>query len=790
MAAMAESSKTIPEVTMAEKHKWTFFRAGGFDQVKLETGSDLLNLDKLDKKLWVALACPTGGLEIDSRTLQLIDTDKNGRIRPDELVAAVRFAGENVKNADDLLKGEDALPLSSINDARPEGRTLLSSARQILGNIGKQDAQAISIEDVSDRARIFADTAFNGDGIITEASGGTEPLKALIREIMGCMGSKTDLSAKPGIDAETIDAFFIEARDFDAWHAKGEADAAGIFPLGKAGTADAVAAIAAVKPKVDDFFARCRLAAFDPRTETMLNRKEEEYLAIAANDLSISVSEIAGFPLAHITADRALPLAGAVNPAHAAALGGLAASAVAPILGARARLTETDWLALLAKVAPYQAWMSQKSGLKVEGLGEKRIREILASNLHAVLNELVAKDKALEAETASIDAVERLVRYYRDIALLCTNFVNFKDFYDGDEPSVFQSGTLYLDQRACKLCLRVEDPAKHAMMAGLAGAYLAYLQCTRKESAATMEIVAAFTAGDSDNLMIGRNGIFYDRKGLIWDATIVKIVDNPISIRQAFWSPYKKFVRYLEEQVNKRAAAADAEAHDKLAATAATTVNADKAKVTVPKKMDVGTVAAIGVAAGAIGTFITALVGYLAGIFKLGVIPTMLAVVGLMLLISMPSVVMAYMKLRKRNLGPILDANGWAVNAKAKFNVPFGATLSSVAKLPPGSRRDSGDPYADKGFPWLRLLAAGILIYVAYRWYQGAFDRIFPSGMRSTTVLGAWAPRYVAPKAPAPQPAPVPPAAAPAPAPAAPPAAEAPLPAPTPAVPAPGAPAP
>ena len=58
--------------------------------------------------------------------------------------------------------------------------------------------------------------------------------------------------------------------------------------------------------------------------------------------------------------------------------------------------------------------------------------------------------------------------------------------------------------------------------------------------------------------MVGRNGIFYDRKGRDWDATITKIIDNPISIRQAFWSPYKKVVRMIEEQVAKRAAAADA----------------------------------------------------------------------------------------------------------------------------------------------------------------------------------------------------------------------------------------
>ena len=36
-------------------------------------------------------------------------------------------------------------------------------------------------------------------------------------------------------------------------------------------------------------------------------------------------------------------------------------------------------------------------------------------------------------------------------------------------------------------------------------------------------------------------------------------------------------------------------------------------------------------------------------------------------------------------LRPILDANGWAVNARAKMNVPFGGALTGVAALPPGA---------------------------------------------------------------------------------------------------------
>jgi hypothetical protein len=59
--------------------QWQFFRAGGFNQVALTSGADLMALDQLDQKLWVALACPTSGLEFDKATLALIDTDKDGR---------------------------------------------------------------------------------------------------------------------------------------------------------------------------------------------------------------------------------------------------------------------------------------------------------------------------------------------------------------------------------------------------------------------------------------------------------------------------------------------------------------------------------------------------------------------------------------------------------------------------------------------------------------------------------------------------------------------------------------
>src|SRR4051812_48854839 len=120
------------------KHRWKFFRAGGVDQVALESAADLINLDSLDQKLWVALSCPVKGVEFDTRTLELIDTDKDGRIRAPDMIAAAKWAAANLKNPEMLLNPTEALPLDAINDSTEEGRRLLGSARQILLNLGKQ----------------------------------------------------------------------------------------------------------------------------------------------------------------------------------------------------------------------------------------------------------------------------------------------------------------------------------------------------------------------------------------------------------------------------------------------------------------------------------------------------------------------------------------------------------------------------------------------------------------------------------------------------------------------------
>src|SRR5436190_4612397 len=199
------------------KHVWKFFRTGGLEQVSLETAEDLLALGELDQKLWVALSCPVKSLELDEKTLELIDTDGDGHIHVKEVVLAVQWAAAHLKKPGDLLDPAAALPLSAINDLTPEGKTLLSSAKHILASLGKKDAEAISVEDTADTAKILTAKAPNGDGVVTLRAATDADTQALIKDILATTGGVPDRAGGEGVNAEKIDAFFKEVESYLKW---------------------------------------------------------------------------------------------------------------------------------------------------------------------------------------------------------------------------------------------------------------------------------------------------------------------------------------------------------------------------------------------------------------------------------------------------------------------------------------------------------------------------------------------------------------------------------------------
>ena len=382
---------------------------------------------------------------------------------------------------------------------------------------------------------------------------------------------------------------------------------------------------------------------------------------------------------------------------EALGLATLPADAVAP------GMTENKWMEMGKQIADYEA---TKSAVEA------------------------ANAAALTAAQTVYKPLEKLLLLSRDFCTLLRNFISFQDFYakrgkallgrgaDNETPwAIFQAGTLIIDQRACNLCLRVEDIAKHNTQAPESGMFLIYCQCTHHTSGQKMQIVAAMTIGDIRNLKVGKNALFYDRQGRDWEAEVIKIIDNPISIGQAFWSPYRKLGEWVSGLINKSAAEKEKKAFADMTTKLQTTpIAGGAAPAAAPAQpFDIakfaGIFAAIGMAIGALGTFLTQLLAEVKGIAHYGwwAIPTL--IICILLVISGPSMILAWMKLRKRNLAPLLNANGWAINADAIISVLFGNTLTEQAQFPV---LKLADPHAKikkltKGGKWAIAIAALLL---------------------------------------------------------------------------------
>ena len=657
-------------------YPWKFASVGGTVRVNIQSGEDIRHLGELDRKLWTVLSCPTSGLEFDETTLKLIDVDKDGKIRVDEVIKTAQWLTRILKNADDLLKENDSLPLDGFNTEDPDGARLQASARQILKNL-QLEKDSISLEDTADNVKIFAQTQFNGDGIITPASAPDEATAKLIETIAG-IASAIDRSGVPGITAEHVEAFYAACADFQAWMAAGTKD---VFPYGDK-TADALAAVNATKDKVADYFMRCKLIGFDAASAEAVDVSVAKIAAIEGN-LAAATDQIALQPLAKPAADGKLVLK-AVNPAWKGAI-----DAVVSLVDIKKEaLDEAEWAAILGTFAPYVAWMDAKKGAEVEALGLECVNAILKEDKKAALLELLEKDKAEEANALSIEEVDKVLRLNKHFYRFLNNYVVLADFYDPERKAIFQAGRLYIDQRSTDLCVKVAGPAPE--ISSLSGMYILYCACTSEKLGKSFNIAAVLTDGDVDGLREGKNAVFYDRDGNDYTAKVVAIVDNPISIRQAFWTPYRKLARMINDRIDKKAAEKNEKSMSGLT-TAADTATEGKAPA-VPFDIGkfAGIFAAIGMAVGLVGAALAGVVSALKGITFWQI----LLILGvLMLLISGPSMFIAWRKIRRRDLGPVLNANGWAINAAALVRAKFGKTLTSLAQFP---KLTAVDPEARK----------------------------------------------------------------------------------------------
>jgi hypothetical protein len=718
-----------------------FRNFGGIHQFMVSDEDDLARIDDLDPARWAATSAPLSDLHCDPAFLRYIDHESTGRVRVSQIIDARDWLFTRLAQRDVLRKRVEAIPVAAIDEKDKAGGGLRAAAERVNREQKAADPKVIALSDVQAFKTAYAKLLANGDGVVPPDVVPEEDVKTFLTDVMDVVGGVPDRGGSNGVDADRLKLFVTQGKVWQEWRAR----AAAAKPWGD-DTEAAIALVREMDPKLEAYFLYCELLRQEAPSPESLRLKEDDLRALRLKAIGDIEQYLQGAPLAAPSVDGALPLSAAVNSLHRDRFEALRDTVIRRALGADVgSLTRADWRKVKATFEAYATWEKAKPAEPFDKLGDEKMKAYLDGGLPAKVEQYIATDLAAAAEIGQVDDLEKLVLYVRWLIELVNNFVNFSAIYLPKQTALIEAGSLVIDGRRLDFCLKVANRAAHKAVAVLSNIYLVYVEVLEKEGGAVVyQLMAPVTGGEAGRLRVGKRGLFIDLKDKEYDAIVTEIVDNPISVKQAAFAPFRRAAAAISSKIEEYVSNAQASHEAALHARAEAGVAEAQARVEAGATQ-VGT--GVGVARGTVvappatpppaeptrpeaeplnpnslilggGMALAGLGAVLAGIF--GVISSLkgwLAIMGVVLTVMAVSALLGWIKLRRRDMALLLEASGWAVNVHMTITRPIARVFVFVPDLPrdavldrtdmlPGSPED--ESHAGRTVVLLILLAAVI----------------------------------------------------------------------------------
>ena len=666
--------------------KFALVNYGGSFQLDIRSAEDLEALEIMDEAFWMSTSAPVFGLNCDKDLVELLDKNKNGRILSSDVRDATITLINNLKNKDNINSRSTVLGAKDIDTSTESGKLLHSAILEILKNLNQPEDHKLTLKELRDDKAILCNGLTNGDGVIPPNRIEDQEVKLLIEDIMQCLGCHDDVNGNPGIGETKLKQFMDLAGKYIAWKDSGEFDPE-ILPLHEK-TAEAFEVFSLIKDKMDEYFKLCELMSYNKD----LNRtqKEPESPEYIYQDSENIDDYLKNSPLAPVKPTAILKLNESINPYFKELLIDLQEKVLDEFLARPVLdLYKADWLKVCDIFKPYEVWLESRNGIEVKAVGEERLRKYLSGDIPARLQSLIDEDKALGEKLKVRKKLEELIILQKNIIDFCNNFVSFPHLYNPEHRAIFEIGYLVIDGRIFNFNLPVEDVKKHSETAKKSGIFLIYLEVTGAKDEKPFFICTPVTSRKIGLLDVNKRGVLFDLDGKEWDAKVVKVVQNPVSLTEAMLAPFRKMSRMLMDAIDKISSDTEKELENKFKKTT-TDIQKDVSKgVTDPKKPKPKDKNASATARDLMmtGSFTFAAIGssfaYMSSTFaKLDWEHGMFAFAVAVIVIMVPILTVSSIKLHRRNMSSILEASGWAVNARMRLTRNLAALLAPKPDKP------------------------------------------------------------------------------------------------------------
>lgn len=659
-----------------------FRRYGRSYHLHIETAAELRTVLELDQAHWVATNAPINTINCDKSFLALMDTDKNGRIICQEVKDAIVWLLEVFSEHEGISNGSQNLRLGAINCANPQGKEIHEAAVKMLSRLGRNGAGEISLADIRQiKAQVESQSVSEAGVILPEAAEDAQ-VSEFIGEVIARVGGVEHPGGTLGVDQDKLDDFIKQAETFLEWHRQGEIPPGQakteIMPLGEQ-TFETYAILASVAEKIEQYFAQCTVLTLGENFAAQMGWTLAELQELDLDDPTVIEDVLRKAPLAKPKVADVLCLAEQINPYYAQALASFGKEVIPAVLKeTKNTMTSQEWGQIKDFFGTHKGWVQDKPSTALESLGTQKLRGYVDGEFATAATALIAKSKDTAFALDNIRLVEKAVLYQAYMISLANNFVSFPHLYDAQKRAMFEMGTLVMDGRRFNLAVSSADRVQHAKVAQTSNMYVLYVEVAPKGGRTTYEVAVPVTAGGRGNLCLGKRGVFYDLVGEEADARVVHIIENPISLSEALLSPFLRLGRMLTGKIES----ITAEAEKKFDSKASTAINQATAGP-ASKGNTGGMLLGAGVAMAALGSALAYVTKTLADTQPLAIVVGVLAVV---LAVMVPISIVAYLKLRKRDISAILEGSGWGINARMRLTRKQGKFFSERPKYPEGSK--------------------------------------------------------------------------------------------------------
>lgn len=634
----------------------SFKKLGDSYHFRIENHHDLKDILELDEALWIATTAPSSTLKTDKIFLELLDSDRDGRIRAEEIKDGIRYLLENLTVPGAIQENNTSLPLNTVSEVSNVGRRIRSSAEKILKRLNAASA-TITLTQVRAIKEEVLQGGLDQAGVVLPEAADDDRIGSLIVDIVSTVGGVNHRGGRVGVDKDSLDTFLDHCKSYLKWRREageiGVDEATEILVLGP-DTKNGYETFHKLRNKLYQFFLLCDIKRLNPELLERAMNNPEVNAAYNLINIENAESYLATAPLSLLSDDSSLDLRGKINPYFAKDLQLFVRRIVKPLLGETVTKLDKESFATLQQFfEPYENWAKRKPDVSVETLGDESIQDYIADpSFKAGLVELIDKSHRTAIILENLYEVERLILFQAYMLPLVNSFVSFPHLYDPAKRALFEEGTLVMDGRHFTMAVKVADRQHHIDTCKNSNIFVLYCQLFGSDGSEMHEIAVPVTAGNRGTLHLNKWGIFNDLDGNELHAKVVDIVENPISVSEAVADPFirikKTFFSRLEE----------------FSSTAEEQLFKQKDK---DKKKETSTGALFGVggvALAALGSSIAFITQTVSAMSPKTILFALLVIAALIVL---PTAISAYARLSRRDLSTILEGAGWGLNSRMKL---------------------------------------------------------------------------------------------------------------------------